>query len=181
MLRHALDTIDRLFGHLVRALALLVAVSIGTFVVGIVADLTLRSLELGNISWLNEVLEYLLYAGVFLSAPWLLRDGAHVRVDIALAALPASWTMGWQRGLDALGAAVSGSLCYYGVLATMDAAARGAKQYKTLTLDTWWLLSIFAAATFLLAVEFLLRMQRPHPRREEPDGLAAVETDRTGF
>ncbi|CAN0492337.1 unnamed protein product, partial [Discosporangium mesarthrocarpum] len=31
---------------------------------------------------LNEIIEYLLLAGVFLGAPWVLRQGSHVRVDL---------------------------------------------------------------------------------------------------
>ena len=41
-----------------------------------------------GIAWSNEISELLLYAMTLLAAPWLLREGRHIRVDIVLRALP---------------------------------------------------------------------------------------------
>lgn len=152
--------IDRGFGRLNNALGLLVAVSLALFAVGISADLVMRRLGIGNMPWLYEVIEYVLYAGVFLAAPWVLREGAHVRVDLLLTALPRTATIRLERILDILGALVCLILAYYGWRAGVDAFVDNSRQFKTLVVSDWWLMSIFTVSLLLLAIEFLLRLGR---------------------
>ena len=69
---------------------------------------------LGGIAWSNEVSEDILYLVTLLSAPWLLRQGQHIRVDIVLRALPArlGWLLEWLG--DMLGLACSLYFVWYG-------------------------------------------------------------------
>ena len=67
---------------------MLVAVSIGLIAVLIPLNLFLVTLKWGSFPWLFEAVEYALYVGVFIGAPWVLRQGAHIRVDVVTAALP---------------------------------------------------------------------------------------------
>ena len=55
------------------------AVSIGLIAVLIPLNLLLIKMQWGSIWWLYEAVEYALYVGVFIGAPWVLRQGAHVR------------------------------------------------------------------------------------------------------
>ena len=48
----------------------------------------LRNAGLGGIPWSSEVSEDILYLMTLLAAPWLLRQGQHIRVDILLRAVP---------------------------------------------------------------------------------------------
>ena len=41
-----------------------------------------------GLAWSNEMSEHMLYCMTMLAAPWLLRQGQHIRVDILLRALP---------------------------------------------------------------------------------------------
>ena len=41
-----------------------------------------------GLAWSNEISELMLYLITLLAAPWLLREGQHIRVDIVLRALP---------------------------------------------------------------------------------------------
>ena len=61
------------------------------------ADVGLRNVGLGGIAWSNEVSEDILYLLTLLTAPWLLRQGQHIRVDILLRALPPriGWLLEW--------------------------------------------------------------------------------------
>src|SRR5688572_915013 len=61
------------------------------------ADVFTRNTGLGGIAWSNEVSESILYLLTLLSAPWLLRQGQHIRVDILLRAVPArfGWYLEW--------------------------------------------------------------------------------------
>src|ERR1700677_1576376 len=52
----------------------------------------------------DEVSEYMLYLITMLAAPWLLRQGRHIRVDILLRALPPriGWYCEWMTDVIAL-------------------------------------------------------------------------------
>ena len=74
----------------------------------------LRNAGLGGIAWSNEISEDMLYLMTLLAAPWLLRQGQHIRVDIVLRALPArlAWLLEWVG--DLLGLACSLYFVWYG-------------------------------------------------------------------
>lgn len=173
----ALNAIDRFFGRLNAGLGFIVAVSLALFAVSISADLAMRRLGLGNMPWLYEVIEYALYAGVFLATPWVLREGAHVRVDLLLSAVPKGVAVRLEQLLDAIGALVSLALCYYGWRAGFEAWLYDSRQYKTLIIEDWWMMAIFSVSLLLLAIEFLFRLRRAGEvleREEDPTG-------KTGF
>ena len=58
----------------------------------ICADVVLRNVPIPGlprgVAWSNEISELLLYLITMLAAPWLLREGRHIRVDIVLRAMP---------------------------------------------------------------------------------------------
>ena len=87
-MRRQLDRLEFGFNRLTVWLARLVAASIGLFAVLIPLNLFLLKFQVGNIWWLYEAMEYTLYIGVFIGAPWVLQQGAHVRVDVLTTALP---------------------------------------------------------------------------------------------
>ena len=64
-------------------------------VVIVTADIVLRNLTRSGFVWANEVSEYALYLITLLTAPWLLRRGQHVRLDLVLTLVPArvAWLM----------------------------------------------------------------------------------------
>jgi TRAP-type C4-dicarboxylate transport system permease small subunit len=53
-----------------------------TFIVG--ADITLRYLFNKPLGWVKEVSEYILVGLGFLVAAWILKDDAHVKMDLVL-------------------------------------------------------------------------------------------------
>ena len=82
------------------------------------ADVGLRNAGLGGIAWSNEASEYMLYLITLLAAPWLLRQGQHIRIDIVLRALPprVGWALEWVGDLLGLPArstsSGTGSRCW---------------------------------------------------------------------
>jgi TRAP-type C4-dicarboxylate transport system permease small subunit len=168
---------DRFFGRLNLALGYIVALSMGLFALSIALDLAMRRLGLGNMPWLYEVIEYVLYAGVFLATPWVLREGAHVRVDLFLTALSPQAALAMEKLLNILGAAVSLALCYYGWRAGLEAFIGNSRQFKTLVVHDSWLMGIFTVALLLLAIEFLLRLGRA----DAAAGTADDPLNKAGF
>ena len=115
-----LDRFEAGFNRAMVFLAALVAVSIGLFAVLIPLNLFLVKTHLGSMWWLYEAVEYALYFGVFIGTPWVLQQGAHVRVDILSSALSKAAAARLEQGLDVAGAALCGLLCFYGVRVTIS-------------------------------------------------------------
>jgi TRAP-type C4-dicarboxylate transport system permease small subunit len=101
-----------------------------------------------------------LYAGSFLAAPWVLRQGAHVRVDAVLTALPKRYAVRMEQLVDFVGLGVALVLVVYGALAVIDAWAGNLVARKTWNFDEWLLLLPIPISGVLLAAEFVLRVAR---------------------
>ena len=120
-----ISIIDRALGRLNTWIGYTVAISLGLFALAIPLDLLIRRVGLGNMPWLYELVEYVLYIGVFLGTPWVLREGAHVRVDLVISSLPRRLAIRLEQFLDGAGAVVSAILLYYGCVATIEAYVGG--------------------------------------------------------
>jgi TRAP-type C4-dicarboxylate transport system permease small subunit len=124
------------------------------------ADVVTRNVGLGGIAWSGEASEDIIYLMTLLAAPWLLRQGQHIRVDILLRALPGrtAWLLEWAG--DILGLACSLYFVWYGWAALAASYQAGAITIKTLITPEWWMLAPLPAAFLLLAIEFAFRMHR---------------------
>jgi TRAP-type C4-dicarboxylate transport system permease small subunit len=127
----------------------------------ITLDVAVRVLRIGSIKWSVDVSEYLLFFSTFLGAPWLMRLGLHVRVDVLLSALNKGAARRFEQALDLFCIGICGVLAYYGFLAAVDAYRLELKQYKALTVYDWPFHAVFVFTMVLLAAEFVRRMRRP--------------------
>ena len=161
------DLFGRLFGFLATIAALLLL----AMVVVVTADIVLRNVARIGFPWANEVTEYALYIITLLTAPWLLRRGQHVRIDMALALVPprVAWLM--EAAADILGLAASLILIWYGTIMTLQSARLSSLTIKNLVFPEWWLLAPLPLCFALVALEFIFRFTRlldaPRTRRIE--------------
>lgn len=159
-----MTALSRLYGRLISALALAGCLTLLAMMLLIVADVLLRNLALPGwpkgIEWSNEVSELMLYLITMCLAPWLLRQGQHIRVDILLQAIPKrlAWGLEWLG--DLLGLACCLLLCRYGLQATVASYQAGSLNIKTLVTPEWWSLAPLPIAFALLAIEMVFRMHR---------------------
>lgn len=160
------DRIDRVIGRIYAVIGALVGLTIGGFALGISIDLLLRLLEAGNIPGLQEVIEYLLFAGVFLAAPWVLRLNAHVRVDLVVGNLPTALARLLERAIDAMGLVICLVLVWYGWTNLSSAWMFQSMQMKYFQMPEWLLLTGFVVCFAMLAQEFLFRLIRNGPAPE---------------
>ena len=172
-----IDRFEAGFNHAMLYLAYLVALSIGLFAVLIPLNLFLIKTHLGSIWWLYEGVEYALYFGVFIGAPWVLNQGAHVRVDVLTAALTRKSARKVERTMDIAGAVLCALLCFYGSRVTIWEFQDGTLPDKDLRIPTGYMMVIFSASFFLLAIEFLLRFRRAGSILDDPDS----DKHRSGF
>ncbi len=174
-----LQRLSALYGRLLGALALIGCAVLFAMMVLICGDVLLRNVRLVpgvyGISWANEVTEYALYAITLLTAPWLLREGRHIRIDVLLRVVPPklAWYSEWLCDLMALAACVA--IAFAGWNATAASLAIDAMVVKTLTVPEWWLLAPLQFTFALLAIEVLFRMQRLRsgPRGPRDDAVSA--------
>jgi TRAP-type C4-dicarboxylate transport system permease small subunit len=141
------------YGQLLAALALLGCAVLFAMMMVICVDVLLRNVRVVpgvySVPWANEV-----------TAPWLLRQGQHIRVDIVLRIIPRriAWYCEWL--CDALALAVCIVIAYAAWKATVSSMAINAMVVKTLALPEWWLYAPLQATCVLLAIEVLFRMAR---------------------
>ena len=152
--------LSALLGRLFDALATLAALILLAMVIVVTADIVLRNTARVGFAWANEITEYALYVITLLTAPWLLRRGQHVRLDIILTLVPArvAWLM--EAVGDLLGFAVCIVLVRYGFAMSYDSWRLGAITIKNLVFPEWWLLAPLPATFVLLAIEFIFRFDR---------------------
>ena len=135
-------------------------IMIGILILIMSADIAIRFFGLGSLPWLIEIAEYVLCGGSFLAAPWVLRQGAHVRIDILLTSLPQSVSRRIEQFVDLIGCAVSGILFYYGCIVVAQAWRANAILYKSWWTPEWIVLLPVPIACLLLFAEFVLRFLR---------------------
>jgi TRAP-type C4-dicarboxylate transport system permease small subunit len=156
--------LEAAYGKLLEALALAACALVFGMTLMICADVLLRNVRivpgLVGLEWSNEISEAMLYLITMLTAPWLLRKGQHIRVDIVLRAVPKrlGWLFEWI--VDVLGLVCCLVIAYYGARAALASFTAGSVSIKTLVTPEWWLLSVLPVAFLALALEMLFRMRR---------------------
>ena len=173
-----MQRLEAAYGRVLNALALIACALILGMTLMICADVFLRNVRiipsLVGLEWANEISEAMLFLVTLLTAPWLLRRGQHIRVDIILRAVPplVGWTFEWIADVLALGCCAA--IAWYSARAAWGSYAAGSLSIKTLITPEWWLLSVLPLAFVLLTLEMLLRMRRLYlgPRTPRDDAVS---------
>lgn len=152
--------LDAGLGKFYHFIGSLIGICIGGFALAIVIDLMMRLMKLGNLPGVQEIIEYILFVCVFLGAPWVLRMGAHIRVDLFVSAMSEQTSKRMAKALDLFGCLVALVLVVFGTQNLKDAYAFQSLQMKYYNVPEWWLLSIFVISFSLIAIEFLARVLR---------------------
>jgi len=159
-----MEQLEAAYGKLLEAFALVACALILGMTLMICADVLLRNVRIipgvAGLEWSNEISESMLYLITMFTAPWLLRRGQHIRVDIVLRAVPkpVGWVFEWI--VDSLGLACCLAIAYYGARAALASFQAGSISIKTLVTPEWWLLSVLPVAFLALSFEMLFRMRR---------------------
>jgi TRAP-type C4-dicarboxylate transport system permease small subunit len=170
-----MDRLSNLYGKLLNTLAVIAALLLLAMVVIVTGDIILRNVINKGFVWANEVSEYALYLITVLTAPWLLRRGQHVRLDLVLSAVPKRVAFLMEAAGDILGFVVCLAMIRYATLMTYDAWHINSITIKNLVFPEWWLLAPLAVCFVLLAVEFIFRFHRlllNRDKREEATSVA---------
>ena len=159
-----MQQLEKAYGRLLEAFALVACALVLGMTLMICADVLLRNVRIvpgvAGLAWSNEISEGMLYLLTMLTAPWLLRRGQHIRVDILLRAVPnrVGWIFEWVT--DAVGLTCCLVIAFYGARAALASYKAGSMSIKTLITPEWWLLSVLPVAFLALSLEMLFRMRR---------------------
>ena len=167
-----MNRFSELYGRFLAGLALLACLLLLLMMLMICADVLLRNVALipglRGLAWSNEISESMLYLITMLTAPWLLRRGQHIRVDILLVNIPKrlAWYCEWVADALALGCCVV--MAWYGWSAVVASYKGASMSIKTLITPEWWSLAPLPVAFALLAVEMVFRLQRLYAGERGP-------------
>ena len=173
-----MSRLESAYGRLLEILALIACALTFGMTLMICADVLLRNVRVvpgvAGLEWANEISEAMLYLVTLLTAPWLMRKGQHIRVDIVLRAVPKplGWTFEWL--VDTLAMGCCAVIAYYGARAALASWQAGSMSIKTLITPEWWLLSVLPVAFLALTIEMLFRMRRLYlgPRAPRDDAVS---------
>ncbi|MCW5770494.1 MAG: TRAP transporter small permease [Rhodospirillaceae bacterium] len=125
-----------------------------------------------TLPWTTEVSEYALYGMTFLGAPWVLREGGHIFIDIVLQRLGPGTRAIVTRITALIGVAICAVLLGYGIVVLTQAVREGTQIVQALTVREWWILAPVPVSALLLMLVFLRWLFRPASRPEAaPEGL----------
>ncbi len=175
-----LQRVSDAYGRLLAALALVGCAILMAMLLIIVADVLLRNIAVPGmprgLAWSNEISELMLYLITMTVAPWLLRQGQHIRVDIVLQAIPRqlAWRLEWVS--DVIGLGCCCVIAWYGSQAAWSSYVSGAVNIKTLVTPEWWALTPLPVVFVMLALEMLFRMTRLYQGERGPrhDAVSAA-------
>ena len=167
--------LSRLFDRLIDLLALFACLLICLLTGSVALDVIIRALNVGSLPWALEASEYMLYGVTFFGAPWVLRAGGHVSVDVLLQQMPAGVARFFELVADVAGIVVSLVLVYYGAKITLESYTQNIIVYRTIVFPEWWILWVMPVTALCLVGEFIRRIDRSLrgrvPEHARPEGF----------
>ena len=142
MINRVVDSLAAVAGVILCALILLICV-----------EVFLRALGLLSIPWSLEVAQLMLYGITFLAAPWVLRTGGHISVDLVINVLSERRALVLGRFTSAAGAVVAAVLLYYSIKVIAKFIAEEQLVYGALVFPKWW---VYAPAPITFALMLLI-------------------------
>lgn len=146
---------------LIDALAVVAAALLCALVVLILVDVAARYLRLFALSWGLEASEYMLYAITFLGAPWVLREGGHIAIELVVERLAPRPRRVVRRISDLLGASVCVLLFYFACRVAWRSYASGVMVQKSFTFPEWWVYAGMPPVLLILLAIYVRWMLRP--------------------
>jgi C4-dicarboxylate transporter, DctQ subunit len=104
--------------------------------------------------WSVEMCEYILFALAFLGAPWLLKKGGHVSVDVVTERLTGRAREYLGLFACGIGVLISAVITWFSIVAAWDCYVTGVVVTKTLTIGKHYLLVFITLGYFFLLLEF---------------------------
>ena len=104
--------------------------------------------------WTVEICEYILFSIAFLGAPWLLKVGGHVNIDIFVIQLSPGPKRMVALMSALIGMVVSGIICWFSLLTSYECYVSGVLLTKSLNVPKHYFTMLIFLGYFFLLLEF---------------------------
>ena len=146
--------ITNAYNRLIFGLAVIGGVLLAVIFVGIICDVTIRTLGFNSLQWYSAVAEYSLFFCTMFGAPYLARHKAHVVVESLRLAMPPKLRKIIEKIVYLACILLSLLFVYYGALETIEAIKTGEQDLRSVDMPKWLLMAPFPIGFSLVAVEF---------------------------
>ncbi len=143
------------FDRLIDGLAVVAGAMLCALTVLICVDVAGRKPGLFTIPWTLDVAEYTLYIVTFCGAPWVLREGGHISIDLFVERLRPALRHRVALVSHGVGALVSGILLYYSCRVWWVSFSEGVLVHETFVFPEWLLMSLAPPVFLILLVMFV--------------------------
>ena len=152
-----LARIDRIYSFIVWALMVMGSVYLGLMMVAIIYYTSFRSLGIPYNEYSFTAIEYGFIYVLMLGCPWMVRQKAHVYIELVTAALSERIRRPWSRTVAFLCAVICFVLAYYtGLLAWEDYSWNRYDELRAqLDIKRWVVMAAMPLGFGLSGVEFL--------------------------
>ena len=147
--------VSKAYYNLILALAVIGGMLLAVVFVGIILDVTIRSVGFNSLQWYSAVAEYSLFFCTMFAAPYLVRHKGHVVVESLRMAMPPVMRVVLGKVVYAVCIFLSLLFVYYGLLEVIDAVETGEEDLRTIDMPKWLLMVPFPIGFSLVAIEFL--------------------------
>ena len=146
---------SKAYYKLILALAVIGGVLLAVVFVGIIVDVTIRSVGFNSLQWYSAVAEYSLFFCTMFAAPYLVRHKGHVVVESLRLAMSPTLRNVMAKVVYATCIFLSLLFVYYGLLEVIDAVKTGEEDLRSIDMPKWLLMVPFPIGFSLVAIEFL--------------------------
>ena len=144
-----------IFEKIIDAMAFLAGIMLVALVLIVCIEIGARYFFHRPQVWTVEVCEYLLFSIAFLGAPWLLKVGGHVNVDIFTTQFSQRKQQYLALFSTAVGAVVSLIICLTAVKVAYHSFLDGVLLTKTMSIPQYPFILLIALGYLMLLLEFI--------------------------
>jgi TRAP-type C4-dicarboxylate transport system permease small subunit len=149
-----MDAISKFYDSLIIGLAIIAGLMLALMFVGIVADVTIRSIGFNSIQWYSAMAEYSLLFSTMCGAPWLVRIKGHVVVESLTLAMPPTIRLIMAKCVYLVCIFLSVLFVYYGFIEMVGMFQTGELDLRSIDMPKWILFVPFPVGFSLIAIEF---------------------------
>lgn len=135
-------------------MALLAGILLVALVLIVCWEIAMRYFVRRPLVWMVEVSEYILFSIAFLGAPWLLKKGGHVNVDVVTEHMGSKMQRIMKRIAMAVGVIFSAIVCWFAFATALECYRTGVLVTKTLNVPKHYFLFLISLGYLFLTLEF---------------------------
>lgn len=149
-----MNALFKAYNGLIIGLAIIAGCMLAVIFVGIVADVSLRTLGFNALQWYSALAEYCLLFSTMLGAPWLVRLKGHVVVESLMLGMPPAVRLVMAKFAYIVCIVLSLLFVYYGFIEMIGAMQSGEVDLRSIDMPKWILFAPFPLGFSLVAIEF---------------------------